>query len=135
MKYRKDRGSHAIYKIQFCYVCCVNNGEEVLNKEIKDRLKEINLSIADKFGIHIIVQVIARDYILIRFESKPQIQVSKFINSLKSVSSRYLKKEFSEIQNKFKSKPFWSKSYLLVSTGDIGKKDIDEYRLSLKGVK
>lgn len=119
MRYNTDRGSHAIYSIQFHYVCCVKYRREVLDKEVSDRLKEVNLDIAEKFGIKIIEQETDKDHIHILFESKPQTQVSKFINSMKSVSSRYIRKEFPEIKEKLWKDSFWSRSYFLASTGQV----------------
>jgi putative transposase len=119
MKYRLDNTSHAVYSIQFHYVCCTKYRREVITKEISDRLKEITLTIAKSFGVTIIEQETDKDHIHILFESKPQLQVSKFVNSLKSTSSRYIRKEFPDIKNQLWGDAFWSRSYFLASTGQV----------------
>ena len=113
MVYTNDKGSHSIYNLQFHYVACVKYRRKVFVGDIVVRLKEINNSVAKDFGITIIEQETDQDHVHILFSSKPTIQVSKFVNSLKSVSARMLFREFPEIKQKLWGGSFWSPSYLL----------------------
>jgi len=61
MKYRYDKGAHAVYLIQFHLVFCVKYRKGVLVGPVASRLKEIVLRIADSFGIEIIEQETDRD--------------------------------------------------------------------------
>jgi len=119
MKYTNDKGSHSIYNLQFHYVACVKYRRKVLTEAVSVRLKEINLSVAAEVGVTIIEQETDRDHIHILFSAKPQIQLSKFINSLKSVSARLLFREFPELKEKLWGGAFWSPSYFLASTGQV----------------
>lgn len=119
MKYTNDKGSHSIYNLQFHYVACVKYRRKVLTESVSARLKEINLSVAAEVGVTIIEQETDRDHIHILFAAKPQIQLSKFINSLKSVSARILFREFPELKGKLWGGAFWSPSYFLASTGQV----------------
>ena len=70
------------------------------------------------------------NHIHILFESNPQTQLSKFISNYKTVSSRLLRKDFSQELSKYYYKPFlWEPSYFISSTGgttlDIIKKYIE----------
>ncbi len=119
MKYRSDKGSHSVYNLQFHYVACVKYRRKVLSDQVSDRLKEINLSVAKEAGVKIIEQETDRDHIHILFSIKPGIQLSKFINSLKSVSSRLLFREYPELKQQLWGGAFWSPSYFLASTGQV----------------
>lgn len=119
MKYANDKGSHSIYNLQFHYVACVKYRRKVLTEAVSARLKEINLSVAEEVGVTIIEQETDCDHIHILFSAKPQIQLSKFINSLKSVSARLLFREFPDLKDKLWGGAFWSPSYLLASTGQV----------------
>ena len=127
MKHRYDKGAHAIYSIQFHLVCCVKYRKKVLIGKVADRIKEIVLNIAASFGIEIIEQETDRDHIHILFTSRPQIQVSKFVNNLKGVSSRLLRKEFPELKNELWGSSFWSPSYFLASTGQVSLETLKRY--------
>lgn len=129
MKYRLDRGNHSVYRLQFHYITCVKYRQKVLVGNIPDRLKAMNLEVAKAFGVEIIEQETDIDHIHILFSSKPQIQLSKFVNSLKSVSARLIFREFPHLQVKKKlwGGHFWSPSYFLASTGQVTLEDLKKY--------
>ena len=87
MKYQLDKGCHSVYSLRFHYVCCVKYRKKVLTPEVSSRLKEISLGVAKKFGVQIIEQETDLDHIHVLFASKPQVQLSKFVNSLKDVNA------------------------------------------------
>lgn len=108
-----------MYNLQFNYVSCVKYRRKVLTKDVSDRLKEINLSVAAEVGVAIIEQETDGDHIHILFSSRPSVQLWKFINSLKSVSARLLFREFPELRNQLWGDSFWSPSCFLASTGQV----------------
>lgn len=58
------------------------------------------------------------DHIHILLSINPNIQLSKLINNLKTVTSRLVRKEFSEHLRKIYWKPiFWSRTYCVISCG------------------
>lgn len=127
MRYRYDKGAHAIYSIQFHLVFCVKYRKKVLIGKVSERLKEITQNIARSFGIEIIEQETDQDHIHILFASKPQVQVSRFVNNLKGVSSRLLRKEFPELRKELWGNSFWSPSYFIASTGQVSLETLRRY--------
>ena len=68
------------------------------------------------------------DHIHILFEAPPQIQLSKLVNNYKTVTSRILRKEFSEELSRYYWKPyFWSDSYFLCTVSDRSHAVIERY--------
>jgi putative transposase len=127
MKYSLQKGAHAIYTLQFHYIACIKYRRKVLFGEIANRLKEINLSVAKAYDIEIIEQEIVADHIHMLFSSKPQIQLSKFVNSLKSVSARLLFRDFPDLKNRLWKGHLWSPSYFLASTGQVTLEILNKY--------
>jgi len=127
MKYILDKGNHSVYSLQFHYIACVKYRQPVLIGNITDRLKIINLDVAKAFGIKIIEQETAINHIHILFSSKPHIQLSKFVNSLKSVSARLIFREFPDVKKQLWEGHFWSPSYFLASTGQVTLEDLKRY--------
>lgn len=127
MKYNLDKGSHSVYSIQFHYVACIKYRQEVLSDLVAEQLKSINIEVAKSFSIKIIEQETAKDHIHILFSSKPQIQPSKFVNSLKAVSARLLFRDFPELRQKLRNGHLWSPSYFLASVGEVTLDDIKRY--------
>jgi len=127
MKFSIDKGSHSVYMLQFHYVACVKYRRKVLNDNVAERLKAINISVADAYGISIIQQQVVSDHIHILFSSKPQVQLSKFVNSLKSVSARLLFRNFPELKQYLCEGHLWSPSYLLASAGQVTLEELKTY--------
>ena len=117
MDYKTNR--HAVYRLQYHLVVVTKYRHEVINKDINIRLKEIAYNIfEDSWQCEIIEIESEADHLHIAFEAYPQIQLSKLINNFKTVSSRYIRKEFAEYLKPFYWKPFfWSPSYCLLSVG------------------
>ena len=127
MRYRTDRSCHATYCIQFHYVCCTKYRRKVIDEQVSARIKEINLDIAKCFRINILEQETDCDHVHILFEARPNTQVSKFVNSLKSTSSRYIRKEFPETKMQLWGESFWSRSYFIASVGQVTLDAIKKY--------
>ncbi|WDN91081.1 putative transposase (plasmid) [Desulfosarcina sp. BuS5] len=127
MKYKIDKGCHSVYCIQFHLVFCVKYRRNVLVVPISDRLKELVLEIAQKINISIVEQETDKDHIHILFASKPSVTLSKFVNNLKAVTSRIIRKEFPEVRKQLWGKAFWSPSYFLASVGQVTLEDVKQY--------
>lgn len=127
MKYQLDKGCHAVYILRFHYICCVKYRRKALTPEVSEYLKNINKSIAEKHGVQLIEQETDRDHIHIIFASKPQIQLSKFINSLKSITARLIFRNFPEAKKQLWGGHFWSPSYFLSTVGEVKLEDVKRY--------
>jgi putative transposase len=127
MEYALRRGNHSVYSLQFHYVACVKYRRKVIDHAVSLRLKEFNREVAEAFGIEIVEQETAKDHIHILFSGKPQIALSRFINSLKAVSARRIFREFPDLRKKLWKGHFWSPSYFLASTGQVTIEDLKRY--------
>lgn len=111
----------------FHYVCCVKYRRKVLTRQISDYLKKVNASVAERFGVQILEQETDCDHIHIIFASKPQVQLTKFINSLQSVSARLIFRDYPEVKKSLWGGHFWSPSYFLASAGEVKLEDVKRY--------
>jgi putative transposase len=92
------------------------------------RLKEIAQNILKRFDCELIEMNGEEDHVHILFDAPPQIQLSILINNFKTVSSRYIRKEYKEEISKHYWKPyFWSNSYMIFSTGGAPLEVIKKY--------
>ena len=58
------------------------------------------------------------DHVHLLVSLNPKVQPSKLVNNLKTVTSRLIRKEFSDQEAKFYWKPvFWSRTYCLLTVG------------------
>ncbi|GET39301.1 ISSoc10, orfA transposase [Microseira wollei NIES-4236] len=102
--------------------------KKVITAEILSRLAEIVQSVSEKWGCQVIKVNGEADHIHLLFSYYPQMQVSKFVNNLKTVTSRMIRKEFPQDVQKFYSKPlFWSESYFVASSGGVTVERLKQY--------
>ena len=128
-----NRNRHSVYKLTYHLVVVTKYRHKCINKAMMERLKEIATNLLASSDCEVIEFNGEEDHIHILFDAPPQIQLSKLINSFKTVSSRYIRKEFEEHLSKYYWKPyFWNRSYLILSTGgapiEIIKKYIEEQK-------
>ena len=68
------------------------------------------------------------DHVHLLFQYHPDVELSKLVNNLKSVSSRKLRQEFSEHLESFYWKDvFWSGSYFVASCGGVTVSTLRKY--------
>ncbi len=116
--YRTNR--HSCYSLEYHLVLVTKYRHPVLIGKLRDRLIDITHSVIEKDWGCIVSSVNTdKDHIYILFEAKPQTQLSKLVNNYKTVSSRLLRKEFSEELKPYYWKPyFWSDSYFVCTVSD-----------------
>jgi putative transposase len=128
MEYRLDKGCHSVYSLQFHLVLVTKYRKKVLVGKLAQRLKEIVEEVAKHFRVRIIEQETDKDHIHILFSGRPTLTLSRFVNSLKSVTSRKLRKEFPEVMKKeLWGGKFWSQSYFIASVGQVKPEDVKRY--------
>ena len=127
LKYFKNR--HSCYKLTYHLVVVTKYRNKVINKEVGERLESIvNFILKENWKCDLIQFNYEDDHMHILFGAPPQVQLSKLINNLKTVTSRRLRKEFEEHISKYYWKPyFWSNSYLILSTGGAPIEVIKKY--------
>ena len=126
-KYRKNR--HAVYLLQYHLVVVTKYRHPVIDGDVKDRLISLSHEIIEEHWKGEILEINTdHDHIHIQFEISPQTQLSKLINNYKTVTSRLIRKEFSEELRPYYEKPyFWSDTYFISSVSDTSRKTIEQY--------
>lgn len=109
--------NHSVFSLNYHLVLVIKYRKQVLNDDISNRLKEIFEYISPNYNITLEEWEHDKDHIHVLFKAHPNSELSKFINSYKSASSRLIKKEFPTIKQKLWKEYFWSRSYCLITTG------------------
>ena len=108
--------NNAIFKIHFHLVLLTKNRKKVIDEPVKERLFEIFTELCERWGCDLQEFNSEQDHVHLLLDGRPEVKPSVLINNLKTVSSRYIRKESPELREK--SGAFWSSSYCLVSCGD-----------------
>lgn len=104
----------------------------VITPDLLLRLQQLSVELCQKWQCNCIDANGEEDHLHVIFRYAPQMQLSKFVNNFKAVTSRKIRSEYDRYLRSFYwdwSKGFWSESYSLDSVGfaplDILKKYVE----------
>lgn len=119
---------HCVYNLKYHLVLVTKYRRKCFTKPILKRLEEICRTQCASWGIECLEFGGESDHVHLLLEMHPNIMPSKFVNSLKTVTSRYIRKEFSQHLSKFYWKPvLWTRAYCLISAGGAPLSVLKEY--------
>lgn len=112
-----ESNNHSVFSLNYHLVLVVKYRRRMLDESISARLREIFESIQIPYKITLVEWNHDADHIHALFTAHPKSELSKFLNTYKSASSRLIKRDFPQIKNKLWKEFFWSRSFCLISTG------------------
>ncbi len=130
------RNRHSVYNLKYHLVVITKYRHKCISNEILDDLKKIFKKIIEGKNGGVIEFNGEPDHVHLLFETPPQVELAKLVNSLKTVSSRLIRKKHSKYLKKYYLEPvFWSRSYCILTTGGATTEIIEKYIHSQAGVK
>nr|WP_238565092.1 IS200/IS605 family transposase [Thermococcus litoralis] len=89
------------------------------NDRIIDFLKQKIHEISETHEVEVLAIETDQDHIHILFKAKPTLNIPKYINGLKTITSREIRRNFPEVKEKLWRNAFWSPSYFLATSGQV----------------
>ena len=119
---------HCVYNINLHIVFVTKYRKKVITADILRRLHEIFSNLCQNQKCELIEFAGEEDHVHLLIDFSPDIAPSKLVNTLKTISSRMIRKEFSEHINKFYWKPvFWTGAYCVISAGGAPLEILKQY--------
>ncbi|MCA2227100.1 IS200/IS605 family transposase [Nonomuraea aurantiaca] len=116
VEYRRGRHMFSAMHVHLVFVTKQRRG--VFNDEMLRRCEDIMIEVCDSFEAELREFNGEDDHVHLLVHYPPKMAVSKLVNSLKGVSSLYLRKEFpGRVDQAIMHGPFWSPSYFAASCG------------------
>ncbi|MBO3801427.1 MAG: IS200/IS605 family transposase [Thermoproteota archaeon] len=120
MVYKLDKGAHSVYALQYHLVQVVKYHRQVFeNEKIVDFLKQKIREISESFDVDVLNLEYDKDHFHMLFKAKPTLDMPKYINAIKTITSREIQRNFPEVKEKLWKGVFWSPSYFLATTGQV----------------
>jgi putative transposase len=120
MQYKLDRGSHSVYSLHYHLVQCVKYRRKALtNPLVVDFLKTKIHNISKTYDVEVLNIECDKDHFHLLFSAKPSLDIPKYINTIKTITSREIRKNFPEVKTMLWEDTFWSRSYFIASTGQV----------------
>jgi len=112
------RGRHVVSAMHVHLVFLTRYRRGVFTDEILTRCEEIMRNVCQDFEAELREFNGERDHVHLLVHYPPKAAVSKLVNSLKGVSARYLRREYTGIMNRaIMHGHLWSPSYFSASCG------------------
>ena len=119
---------HSVYNIHYHLVLVTKYRRRCITKEMADYLSQQYARLLLSWDCELIQCDGEPDHLHLLISANPKIQPSKMVNSLKTATSRLVRKEFSEHLKTYYWKPvFYSRSYCLISCGGAPLDIIKQY--------
>ncbi|MEO3793219.1 IS200/IS605 family transposase [Nonomuraea sp. B10E15] len=122
------RGRSVVYSLHAHLVFTPKYRRGVFTDEILRRCEEIMIEVCDSFGAELVEFNGEHDHVHLLVHYPPKVALSVLVNSLKGVSARLLRKEYSaHVRRYLWGGHFWSPSYFAASCGGAPLSIIKEY--------
>ena len=120
MPYELDKGAHSVYSLYYHFIQVVKYRMNVfVNDAIVDFLKTKTRGIAETFSVDILEIECDKDHFHMLFKSTPLLNITQFINAIKTITSREIQRNFPEVKKQLWKGKFWSPSYFLATSGQV----------------
>lgn len=128
MEYELSCGAHSVHALQYHLVQCVKYRRKVLfDDKLIDLLKEKVHDVSKSFDVEVLKVECDKDHMHLLFKANPTLIISKYLNILKTITSREIRKNFPEVKRKLWNGTFWSPSYFIASTGQVTLDQLKRY--------
>lgn len=118
MELKCNKNCHSLYNLEYHLILVTKYRKQCISPEIMSFLREECRRLLALQKIELLEMNGEADHIHLLISAPPQICLSNVINSLKTSTSRLVRKQFTEELKPYYWKPyFWSRSYLILTSG------------------
>jgi putative transposase len=122
-----SKTSHTVFHHRFHLVWITKYRKRVLSGELRLRVREIIVQVADEYGVRIINGVLSADHVHIFAEIPPHLSVSDFVKVAKGRSLRKIQQEFPHIRKEYWGCHFWGRGFFSSTSGNVTDDIINNY--------
>ncbi len=128
MNLKTDRNCHSLYNLQYHLILVTKYRKKCINEAVFSILKDQIAKVLKMNGACLEEINYEPDHVHILLSAPPQACLAKLINSIKTTTSRRIRKEMPDYIKVFYWKPlFWSRSYMILSSGGAPIEVIKQY--------
>ena len=125
-----NRGSHNKYLLQYHLILVIKYRKQLfINNQISDGIKQFSYDICKKHNINIKYMETDKDHIHYMIETKPNMNLSIFIKTIKSYTTYKIWKKYDNFLKQYfwKEHTFWTDGYFICSIGNVSEETLKNY--------
>ena len=109
---------HCVYSLRYHLVLVTKYRRRCITAEMLERMRALFTDLCAKWECELLEFKGEPDHVHLLVALQPKIAPSVFVNNVKTVTSRLIRKEFADHVKQFYGDPvFWSRSYCILSVG------------------
>ena len=110
-------GRHCVFLLHAHLVFTPKYRRKIFEGKHIEAMRLIFKDVCEGFGVELAEMDGEHNHVHLLVNFPPHVQLSKLVNSLKGVSSRLLRKQFPDLEEKYWKEVLWSRSYFAASVG------------------
>lgn len=120
---------HCVFNLNYHLVLVTKYRRKCITAPMLERMKVICTELTQKWACELLEFNGEADHVHLLLSLNPNVAPSAFVNNLKTVSSRFIRKDFAQELAKvyWKQPVFWSRSYCIMSCGGAPLSVIKQY--------
>lgn len=119
---------HCVYNLNYHLVLVTKYRKKCFSDDILQYMENECRSVCDKWDIDLVEFGGEADHVHLLLNTHPNLTMSKFINNLKTVTSRRTRKQYAKHLEQFYWKPvLWTRAYCLLTAGGAPLDIIKQY--------
>jgi putative transposase len=122
-----NKGYRNVYSLKFHLVLVTKDNCKVIKSDMLERLHEILTATCQKWKCKLEEFHGDDSHVYLLIDFPPEVQLSKLVNNLKTVSSRLIRKEFKACIDNFCKDAFWHGTYYIASCGGMTVEQLKNY--------
>lgn len=110
--------NHAAYSLHYHIILSIKYRHKCVTEEMLERLRAIFADVSKSWRCTLVEFGGEADHVHLLVEAHPSMNLARFVGNLKTVSSRYIRKEFADHLRQFFWKTrFWNSAYAVMGAG------------------
>ena len=122
-----ERRRHSVTKLRLHLIFTTKYRRKVMTSEILAEVMQNLHETAEKIGCIVVDMNGEADYVHLQLIFPTDLSIASIVNSLKSISSRFIRKQHPDILQEGKTGLFWSRSYFAATTGNVTDETLNAY--------
>lgn len=115
-----DKSRHAVFFLMYHVIFVVKYRRKIFdNEEITGFLRSTMERISDNHEVQLVESGCGDDHLHFLIKSNPKLDLIKYINTAKTITSREIRRNFSEIKERLWGDHMWSPSYFISTSGNV----------------
>ena len=112
------RTAHAVYDTKYHLVWTPKYRKWIKRSDIRERVGEIFVEIAQHHGFEIQEMRVAPDHVHVFLNFPPRYSIAQVVGMLKSISASEVFEQFPEVKKQLWGGEFWENGYFVRTVGD-----------------